>query len=181
MKPIWRLPVAAVHDIAASAGPLSFVGGAGDFDHDGRIRNPGDLAAQIEGAVANIAQALAAESCTLADVVRLKVFYTDDDADDWDILAALAPLFPDDPMPVVCAMPEPLQPFEGQVVQIQAIARRGWRQGANVRAVPLPVPEGAGALNGQDNVGRRIISGPQPTIGIQKLDTRQPRHLSRPS
>ncbi len=143
MEPIWRLPVAAIHDIAASAGPLSFVGGAGDFDHEGRLRNPGDLTAQIEGSVASIAQALAAESCKLSDVVRLKVFYTDDAAGDWDIVAALAPHFPDDPMPVICPMPEPLQPFDGQVVQIQAIAQRGWRQGADFRAVPLGAPDGS--------------------------------------
>ncbi|MDH3666191.1 MAG: hypothetical protein OEN23_04595 [Paracoccaceae bacterium] len=152
MEPIWRLPVEAIHDITASAGPLSFVGGAGDFDHEGRVRNPGDLGAQIEGAVANVAQALAAESCKLSDVVRLKVFYTDDAAEDWDIVAALAPLFPDDPMPVICPMPEPLQPFDGQVVQIQAIAQRGWRQGTNIRAVPLEAPDGPLS-------GRRVSAG----------------------
>ena len=57
MEPAWRLPVNPVHHLSASAGVLTFVGGAGDFDSDGRIRHPGDLARQIEGAVDAVAQA----------------------------------------------------------------------------------------------------------------------------
>jgi enamine deaminase RidA (YjgF/YER057c/UK114 family) len=154
MEAIWRLPVDAIHEISASAGALSFVGGAGDFDSAGSIRNPGDLARQIEGAVENIAQALAAESCRLSDVVRLRVLYTSDD-DDWDIIAALARHFPVDPMPVICPIPEPLQPFDGQVVQIQAIAQRGWRDGTDVRVAELPVPDARRAAFG----GRAVSAG----------------------
>ena len=71
-----------VHHVSASAGPLTFVGGAGDFGDDGAIRHAGDLDAQLDGALANIADALAAESCTLDDLVRLHVYFTDD-RDDW--------------------------------------------------------------------------------------------------
>jgi len=153
MEPMWKLPIAAVHDVSASAGALSFVGGAGDFDAAGRIRHPGDLARQIDGAVENIARALAVESCRLADVVRLKAYYTAD-TDDWAVIAALARHFPDEPMPVICPIPEPLQPFDGQVVQIQAIARRGWRSGADVRVATRPVPEAARvALGGREVTG----------------------------
>ena len=141
MEPMWRLPIDAIHDVSASAGTLSFVGGAGDFDSAGRIRPPGDLTRQIEGAVDNIARALAVESCTLADVVRLKVYYTAD-CDDGRLIALLAPLLPGGPLPVICPIPEPLQPFDGQAVQIQAIARRGWRGGADVRVVTHPAPGG---------------------------------------
>jgi enamine deaminase RidA (YjgF/YER057c/UK114 family) len=140
MGAVWRWPVDLVHHVSGSAGGLTFVGGAGDFDGAGKIRNSGSLDLQIAGAVQNIADALQAESCRLTDVVRLKVFYSAE-ADDWDVIAQLAKYFPDDPMPVVSAVPEPLQPFDGQVVQIQAIACRRWRQGNDIRVAERPVPE----------------------------------------
>lgn len=139
MSNIWQWPIAGVHHVSGTAGPLTFVGGAGDFDENGSIRNPGDMDAQIAGAVANIADALRAESCTLADVVRLKAFFTEE-VDDWEIVAKLAAHFPDEPMPAISTVPEPLQPFDGQVIQIQAIAVRRWRQGGDIRVATRPVP-----------------------------------------
>ena len=140
MNPIWRLPADHVHHVSGTAGPLTFVGGAGDFDSSGGIRNPGNLDAQIEGALANVSDALEAESCGLDDVVRLHVYYTDD-RDDWEVVAKLAALLPRDPSPVISTVPEPLQPFGGQVVQLQAIAQRGWRNG-DVRVATRSVPGG---------------------------------------
>jgi enamine deaminase RidA (YjgF/YER057c/UK114 family) len=139
MSNIWRWPIDLVHHVSATAGGLTFVGGAGDFDDEGAIRSPGDLDRQIAGAVANIAEALGAESCGLGDVVRLKVFYAVE-IDDWEIIAKLAAQFPDDPMPAISTVPEPLQPFDGQVVQIQAVACRHWRQGSDIRVATRPVP-----------------------------------------
>lgn len=139
MTAIWQWPGGRVHHLAASAGPLTFVGGAGDFDDKGAIRNPGDLDTQLVGAVANIAHALEAESCTLADVVRLHVYYAEE-TDDWQVVSRLAALVPGDPLPVISTVPEPFQPFDGQVVQIQAVARRGWRGGADTRVVTRPAP-----------------------------------------
>lgn len=154
MDPIWRWPTRHVHHVSASAGPLSFVGGAGDFDGEGAIRAPGNLDAQLKGALANVADALAAENCSLADIVRLHVYYTDA-RDDWPVVAALAALLPDDPGPVISTVPEPLQPFDGQVVQLQAIAQRGWRQHADVRVATRQVPESS-----RDKfAGGRITSG----------------------
>lgn len=139
MNNTWRWPTEHVHHISGTAGPLTFVGGGGDFDSSGAIRNPGDLDAQIEGAVANISEGLVAESCSLSDVVRLKAFHTTD-LDDWEIVAKVARHFPDEPMPVVSVVPEPLQPFDGQVIQIQAIAQRHWRKGSDNRVATRPVP-----------------------------------------
>ena len=51
----WQLPIGHSHHRAASAGALTFVGGAGDFDAAGAIRNPDDLDRQIDGAMANLA------------------------------------------------------------------------------------------------------------------------------
>ncbi len=136
---IWIWPIPVAHHQAASAGLLTFVGGAGDFDAGGAIRNPDDLEAQIRGTIANIASALEVEHSTLADIVRLKAFYTAD-AGDWDVIAALVKELPDDPQPVISIVPEPLQPFPGQSIQVQAIAKRGWRQGSDIRFTHRPVP-----------------------------------------
>ena len=155
MTSVWGWPVGHPHHRSATAGPLTFVGGAGDFDAAGTLRHDaGDIEGQIEGAVANIAEALASESCALADVVRLKAFHSSD-LDDWEIVANIAARFPGEPMPVVSVVPEPLQPFAGQAIQIQAIAQRRWRQGGDVRVVERPVPPAKRALF----AGRAVTGG----------------------
>ena len=53
----WRLPVDQAHRVVDDAGPLCFVGGAGDFGADGRIAHPGDFDAQVQGAPAKVAVA----------------------------------------------------------------------------------------------------------------------------
>lgn len=139
MGHMWRWPSDKAHHVSGSAGCLTFVGGAGDFDDAGRIQHPGDLDAQIAGAMGNVADALIAESCGLADIVRVKAYYTAD-VDDWHVIARIAELLPDDPMPAISTVPEPLQPFAGQVVQLQVIAQRGWRSGSDIRVAGRPVP-----------------------------------------
>jgi enamine deaminase RidA (YjgF/YER057c/UK114 family) len=153
MSDTWRWPYDRTHHLSGTAGPLTFVGGAGDFDQRGAIRNRGDLDAQIDGAVANIAIALGGESATLADVVRLKAHFTAD-VDDWHVIARIAALFPDDPMPAISTVPDPLQPFDGQVVQIQAIAERGWRDLDDIRVAERPVP-----ARWRDRFGGRAVTG----------------------
>ncbi len=152
----WRLPIGHAHHLAASAGALSFVGGAGDFDGAGRIRNPGDLGKQIDGAVANMAAALAVESRGLGDIVRLKAFFTAGagEADDWDVIAAMARHFPDDPLPCISTLPVPVQPFAGQSIQLQAIAAGGWRRTGDMRVATRPVP-----------ADRRGLFGDRPVTG----------------
>ncbi len=137
----WRLPVARTHVLSGSAGVLSFVGGAGDFDATGRTRNPGNLFAQIPGTLRNLDAALASEACSLADVMRLKVYYQSDGSqDEWALSAALADAFAA-PLPAISLIPVPLQPFPGQALQIQAIAQRRWRDLPDVRVDPLPIPD----------------------------------------
>ena len=70
----WSLPIGWTHEVCASAAVLSFVGGAGDFDHRGQIRHPDDYSAQIKGSIENIGSALAQENCSLTDVIRIKAF-----------------------------------------------------------------------------------------------------------
>ena len=156
VRNIWSLPIGHTHDLAATAGALTFVGGAGDFDSRGRIRNPGDLAKQIDGTAANIAAALAVEHCTLDDAVKLKAFYTAGaEIDDWHVIAALARHFPADPMPAISTVPVPMQPWAGQAIQVQVMAQRGWRALGDIRAAPRPVPPAKRAAFG----GRAVTGG----------------------
>lgn len=145
MKAGWRLAIEQNHAIAGRAGQTVFVGGAGDFDGNGRIRHAGDLRAQIDGTIANLGGALALEGATLADAVRLKVFYTPASGmDEWAVRAAIqnhGAIASLDPLPALSLMPVPLQPFEGQAVQIQAIAIVGWRNAARAHAVTRAVPK----------------------------------------
>ena len=160
----WQLPIGHSHHRAASAGGLTFVGGAGDLDATGAIRNPGNLEAQIEGAMDNLAEALAAENCTIGDVVRLKAYYTDDKVNDWHIIAALARRLIDDPLPAISTVPVPLQPFSGQCIQIQAIAQRGWRDFDDIRVAARPVPAAARALLGDRPLTGGLRAGEFITI-----------------
>lgn len=153
MTHIWRLPTDRVHHVSGSAGPLTFVGGAGDFDEHGTIRNPDDLDAQIAGSLANVADALEAESCSLDDIVRLKAYFSAE-VDDWQIIVSLAKLLVNDPLPAISTVPEPLQPFPGQLVQLQVIARRGWRAGSDIRVSSRPVP-----VAWQEQIGERQVTG----------------------
>ena len=109
----WKLPTERTHRLAGCAGPLTFVGGAGDFDAAGSIRNPGDFNAQLAGALENLDQALAAESCSLGDIVRLKAFYREGIVDEWSLRALLSNAIDAEPSPVMTLNPVPYQPWEG--------------------------------------------------------------------
>ena len=140
----WHLPLTHAHRISGSAGPLTFVGGVADFDDEGKIRHPDDLQEQVAGTIANLSNALELESCTVDDVVRLKVFYQSRTGSErWSLLASLANAFEQRPVPVITANPVPLQPWDGQALQVQAIALKGWRSLADVRSVTIDVPESA--------------------------------------
>jgi len=124
----WSLPIEGVHEVSASAASISFVGGAGDFDTQGEIRSPGDLGSQIKGAVENVELALSQENCSLADVVRIKAFVElSPQVDEGAAVRMLLDALPDGPAPVISVVPVEMQPFAGQKVQLQAIAKRGWR------------------------------------------------------
>ena len=131
-KPLtWSLPFEGTHEVSASAASISFVGGAGDFDNQGEIRSPGDLGSQIKGAVENVELALSQENCSLADVVRIKAFVElSPQVDEGAAVRMLLDALPGDPAAVISVVPVEMQPFEGQKIQLQAIAKRGWRESA---------------------------------------------------
>ena len=125
----WSLPIGWTHEVCASAAVLSFVGGAGDFDHRGQIRHPDDYSAQIKGSIENIGSALAQENCSLTDVIRIKAFVElSEEFGETEVVTILLHALPNSPAPVISVVPVEMQPFPQQKVQLQAIAKRGWRE-----------------------------------------------------
>ena len=156
----WRLPITQPHRTVEDAGPMVFVGGAGDFGSGGSIVHPGDFDAQVQGAMANVAADLGRRGCSLADVVRLKAFYKSDGSrDEWALLAALRRAFDADLAPAITTHPVPQQAFDGQEIQIQAMATKGWRDGPNVRSVEAPVPDHVAALFDRPRYTRGLRAG----------------------
>ncbi|MEZ5926728.1 MAG: RidA family protein [Hyphomicrobiaceae bacterium] len=154
----WQLPLDRPHRLAQRAGSYVFVGGAGDFDTHGKIRHAGDLEGQIAGTLENIATALDTEGLSLDDVIRLKAFYKGDGGqDEWEVFAHLQRPFTMPPAPGITANPVPLQPWPGQLVQIQAIAQKGWRAHPHVRFVTDEVP----------GTYRKLFKQPAVTAGLR--------------
>jgi hypothetical protein len=54
----WKWPIPGRQLLAGTAGRLTFVGGAGDFDAKGMVRHSGDPQAQVAGSMANLAGAV---------------------------------------------------------------------------------------------------------------------------
>ena len=72
-----ELPPPAGYSHASSAGDLVCIGGQVGSDATGRIREPGDVAAQFGRAIANVGVALKAAGCTTDDVIKLTYLVTD--------------------------------------------------------------------------------------------------------
>ena len=137
----WKLPIDRPHNLVASAGNLTFLGGAGDFNHCGDIRNR-DLVDQIQGSLENIAQLLPAENCSMDDVVKIKAYYTpDDNLSEWGVVAQIANAFKQQPLPVISTLPVPMQPSDKQRIQLQVMAQRSWRSLNDIQVHEIPVPE----------------------------------------
>jgi enamine deaminase RidA (YjgF/YER057c/UK114 family) len=175
----WQLPISQSHRVSGAAGPLAFVGGAADFGPDGVIVHAGDFDAQVLGALRNVATALDAVGCTLDDVVRLKAFYKSDGSrDEWSVLAALRRPFDVDLAPAITAHPVPLQPFENQEIQIQAIASRGWRENPDVRAVEVRVPDHAAELFDRPRLTSGLRAGEFIAVPAQMAIDEQGRAIA---
>jgi enamine deaminase RidA (YjgF/YER057c/UK114 family) len=160
----WRLPIDRLHNLIASAGPLTFIGGAGDFDSNGDIRNS-DLVDQIQGSLENIAALLPAENCSMDDVVKIKAYYTpDDELNEWEILAQIANAFTQSPLPVISTVPIPMQPFDHQLIQIQVIAQRKWRSLDDIRVHKDPVPESHQHLFNYQSLSSALRAGEFITV-----------------
>ncbi len=106
---------------AVAAGDHVFVSGCTSV-RDGAVVHPGDAGAQTAQAIANIGAALAELGCTLADVVRTRMFVTD--ISRWQEVGrahgeAFAEIRPATSMVQVTALIDP-----AMLVEVEAVAYR---------------------------------------------------------
>ncbi|GAA1165208.1 RidA family protein [Nocardioides aquiterrae] len=111
---------------ASMAGPgsLVFTAGACPLDDDGEVVAPGDVAAQAQRVMDNLAAALAAAGCTLADVARSTVYVASAERDDlvtaWQVVRAA---FGDHDAPSTLLGVAALG-YAHQLVEVEAVAAR---------------------------------------------------------
>jgi enamine deaminase RidA (YjgF/YER057c/UK114 family) len=104
---------------AVAAGDHVFVSGCTSIQ-DGALVHAGDAGAQTEQAIRNVAAALAEVGCTLADVVRTRMFVTD--ISRWEAIGrahgeAFAEIRPATSMVQVSALIDP-----AMLVEVEAVA-----------------------------------------------------------
>ena len=77
----WSEPLGFVQAVESrDVGRIVHLAGQTSADENGRLLHPGDMAAQVMQALANVETVLAAAGLTLADVTRLSYYTTDVDA-----------------------------------------------------------------------------------------------------
>ena len=77
----WQDPLHFAHAVETrGTDRVLFCAGQTSVDADGRALHPGDMAAQLDRAFANLETVLADAGLTLANVVRLNYYVTDMDA-----------------------------------------------------------------------------------------------------
>jgi enamine deaminase RidA (YjgF/YER057c/UK114 family) len=107
---------------AADQSGLVFTAGACPLDADGHITVPGDVAAQMRTALANLTVALEEAGATIRDVLKTTVYVVSSDRADlvtaWNEVAAV---FGDHDVPSTLLGVAVLG-YPGQLVEIEAIA-----------------------------------------------------------
>ena len=105
-------------------GSLVFTAGACPLDEAGEVVAPGDVAAQAQRVMDNLAAALAASGCTLADVAKSTVYVASADRGDlvaaWQVVRAA---FGDHDAPSTLLGVATLG-YPGQLVEVEAVAAR---------------------------------------------------------
>lgn len=107
---------------AVAPGATVFTAGACPIDADGRVVDPGDVPAQTRRTLENLIVALRAAGCSLDDVLKTTVYVASSDRD--DLLAAWAvvesELGSDGPPSTLLGVAA--LGFDGQLVEIEAVA-----------------------------------------------------------
>lgn len=126
-KDFWSVGLPFNHSHCLTCGNLIFLGGQIDFDADGNQLNPGDLEKQAIRSMENAGAALESAGASLADLVKLSVYYVSDGSvDETGLLEVLAACLPktEGPGPAVTLIPLPKLSFEGMEIEIDGIAMR---------------------------------------------------------
>lgn len=124
---------------AVRCGEMVFVSGQMDVDSAGRPRHPGNLDAEMTGAVTRLAETLRALSLELLHVTKILCVYVNDGRRNEDeVLSLLARALPSGVSPAVTAVPVPYLVCEGAQVMIDAYAMARPDGGAIARQVYRP-------------------------------------------
>lgn len=115
----WEWPLEVTHSHGMRHGEVVFVGGQVALGGELGFR---EQAAQV---VRSVQSVLGDLDVTLADLVKIVVFYAGDAADEREALDALAAELPDDSPLCVSAVPVTRGAYEQSSIQVQAVAMRG--------------------------------------------------------
>ncbi len=122
----WAWPISVTHKHGLRDGDLIFVGGQVDLDSQGRVRNPGDLAAQTRGAMTYMAVVFEDLGADLGDLVKLVAYYVGEGPEaEAILLREIARALPPGAGPAISLVALPALGYEGLVSEIEAVAMRG--------------------------------------------------------
>ena len=141
----WNWPITVTHKHGVRCGEMICVGGQVDLDPEGLVHNQGNLAAQTDSVMRNLATVLDALDCDLQDLVFLLCFYVNDGSvDEADFLNMVAKSLPEGTQTAVNAVPVPSLAYEGMRVEIEGYAMR--RENGDRTTRTYAVNEGASLL-----------------------------------
>ena len=104
----WSWPIPVTHKHGVRAGEMIFIGGQVDLTPEGEVLHKGDLLAQTDATMANMATVLAALDADMEDVTRLVAFYVNTgDVDEAALMERIGRHVDFEPGPVVSMVPLP--------------------------------------------------------------------------
>ena len=153
----WNWPIAVNHKHGVRCGEMIWIGGQVDLTLGGEVLHKGDLPAQTEAVMANVARVLEGLDCDLEDLAALLCFYVNDGSlDEAEFLRMVAAALPEGARPTVSATPVPWLAYDGLAVEIEGYAMRRENGDRMTRSFapdglgsPLPAPFAQGARAGR--------------------------------
>lgn len=120
--PVMTLYPGTPYEYSRALGDVVFTAGACPLDEHGEVVGLGDLAVQAARAVDNLLAALAIDGATAADLLKATIYVASaerhDLVDVWDVVAPRLGRAPSTLLGVA------VLGYEGQLVEIEAVARR---------------------------------------------------------
>ena len=136
----WNWPVRLTHKHGVRAGEMIFTGGQVDLDSAGTVRNPGDIHAQCDAAMAYLSRVLDDLGADFGDLVRLVVYFAGDARAEARLTGQLAHIIGPDAGPVLNLIGLPGLCYPQMMVEIEGVAMRG-ENGARLPRECLHLPD----------------------------------------
>lgn len=133
----WHFNEPVNGSLAIRCQEMIFIAGQVALSRAGEVRHPGDLPKQTDLAMTEVETALAACGATLADMVKLVVFYVDRNGEDGiAMLKRIRDRFKGPDLPVITLVPVPWLAIAGLAVEIEGYAMKD-PQGATLPRQPI--------------------------------------------